>query len=367
MSEKLDYYEVLGVARSSDQTEIKRAFRKLAMKYHPDRNKDEGAEERFKKINEAYEILSDPEKRSQYDQFGHAAFQNGGGNTGGGFSGADFSDIFGDMFGGAFGGRSRQRSNQARQGDNYQASVTIDFIDSVLGSTISRTLPKYDICGDCNGSGAASASDIHTCSQCGGTGNVNRVVNTPFGKMNSQSPCNRCNGVGREVTKNCLLCDGSKIVVEKKEIDIKIPAGINDGQSIVVTGFGGHGLNGGPSGDLYLEIKIKSHKHFVRKGNDILLDVPVSILDIVEGNTITVPTPYGPEKIKVSTKLSSGDVVILNNKGFPYVRSSSKGDMIVTINIYSPKLNSKESKKIIEVFSKVKDTKTQKWLKDFKN
>ncbi len=366
MSTKRDYYEILGINKSADSSEIKRAFRKLAMKYHPDRNKEADAEDKFKEINEAYEVLSDETKRKQYDQFGHAAFEQGGGASGfGGFNNGDFSDIFSDMFGGMFGGGSR-RHNGPTQGENYQASVSIDFISAILGKSITRTLPKYEICSHCTGTGAESYSDIHTCSTCNGSGSVVQPIRTPFGMANSSVACNACSGQGKTISNKCSNCSGEKIIVEKKEIEIDIPAGINDGQNIVVEGFGGPGENGGPSGDLYLVVSISQHKYFTRENNDIFLDVPVSVVDIIEGNYVKVPTPYGIEEVKVSYKIASGTQLVLSGKGAPSVSRGKKGDLIITINIFVPKTNTKETKELLKTFKKVKDKKHQKWLKEFK-
>ncbi|MCP4337170.1 MAG: molecular chaperone DnaJ [Mycoplasma sp.] len=365
MNIKRDYYEILNVPKNAEQSDIKRAFRKLAMKYHPDRNKEADAEDKFKEINQAYEILSDPEKRRSYDQFGHSAFEQGGMGSGGfnGFNGSDFSDIFGDIFGGAFGGREQR--NSTNKGENYQTTVTIDFMSAILGKNISRTLPKYEVCKGCSGSGAHSKNDVSVCSSCQGSGSIMKALRTPFGLVNSTVTCDDCGGEGKRITKKCLECNGDKITINKKEIEIKIPAGINNGQNIIVQGFGGPGHNGGASGDLYLQANIIEHKYFTREGNNLFLDVPVSVIDIIKGNYIDIPTPYGTEQVKVSSKITSGTRLILNNRGVPSVSNGRKGDLIITINIYVPKTNTKETNELLKIFEKVKDKKSSKWLKEF--
>ncbi|CAM9149438.1 molecular chaperone DnaJ [Mycoplasma todarodis] len=358
---KKDYYEVLGVTKSATQQEIKRAFRKLAMKYHPDRNKAEDAEDKFKEINEAYEILSDEEKRSQYDQFGHAAFEQGGMGSGGGFGGfGGFGDIFGDIFGG---GSSRRRG--PTKGENYQASVSVDFMDSILGSTIERTLPKYEQCSECDATGAASAADIITCGGCNGSGTTARIVNTPFGRMQSQGVCEMCSGQGKTIKNKCKKCHGNKITAIKKNVEISIPAGIQDGQTIIVEGYGAAGKMGGPSGDLYLNIQVKPHKHYRRDGNNLYMKVPVSMLDIISSNKIMIPTPYGEHAFKLSSKYTSGDTFTISKAGVPSVRTGRKGDLIIELSIYIPKLSAKEKEKVVKATAKVKDEKFTKWQKDF--
>ncbi len=361
---KRDYYEILGIDKNSDSKEVKKAYRKLAMKYHPDKNANPDAEDKFKEINEAYEILSDDNKRKQYDQFGHGAFDNqqSGGFSGGfeGFGG--FSDIFGDFFGGGFGNKNK---NQPQKGEDYQTTVTIEFLESILGSTISRTLPKYSDCSKCEGSGANSQSDIKHCPTCDGSGHVMQAMNTPFGQVNSQRTCEKCDGTGQYITDKCSYCNGNKIRAEKKEIDISIPKGINSGQSIIVSGFGGPGINGGPSGDLYLKVNVNNHEYYKREGNDIYIDIPVSIIDLLNGNTINVPTPYGKENIKLNNKYKSGDVITLSSKGAPSVRTGQNGDLFATLNFYIPKLSTKQKKVLIETLSKTKDKEYEDWINKF--
>ena len=301
---KRDYYEVLGVPKTASQQDIKRAFRKLAMKYHPDRNKEADAEEKFKEVNEANEVLSDETKRQKYDQFGHAAFDPSQGAGQGGFGGfGDFGgfsfDGFGDMFESFFGGGSRNR-NRPRKGSDYQQRITIDFLDSVFGKTLEISIKKNE------------------------------------------------NGKSRTI-----------------ETEVTIPAGIDDGQQVVLRGYGGQGTNGGPNGDLYLVVSVKSHKHYKRHGNDIYLDVPVSYVDILDERTIEIPTPEGKEKIKLDSKTHSGSIFTFRGKGFPSTRGPFKGNFIAHIVIYVPKAHGKDKDKIIALAEKSKDKTREKWMKEF--
>ena len=295
---KKDYYEILGIDKNADQSQIKKAFRKQAMIYHPDRNKSPDAEDKFKELNEANEILSDETKRAQYDQYGHAAFENGGqGQGGGGFGGfGGFEDIFSQFFGG--GGR---RSNAPRQGEDHQARVTISFMESVTGKTITEKLEKWT------------------------------------------------NGTS-----------------ERKEVEIKIPAGIQDGMSVVVRGYGAQGANGGPSGDLYLSVHVESHKQFIREGDDIHIYMPVSFLDIMNENEVVVPTPYGKETVIMKQSYDAGTILRLSGKGFKNVRNGYSGDIKVHLNVYVPKMNAKERKAVTKATDTVKDKVKLKWLKEFK-
>lgn len=374
MANKRDYYEVLGIDKNASENDIKKAYRKLAMQYHPDKNKEADAEEKFKEINEAYEILSDSNKRSQYDQYGHAAFDPFSGMGAGGFGGfsgfgsgfADFFDDLGDIFGGAFGGRRSKNNNRPRRGENLTAQIEISFIDSILGTTLKKNIDKFQKCSTCDGLGAASSNDIKTCHACNGNGSVKRVVRTPFGNMESAEICHTCQGKGQEIIKKCSTCNGKKITRIKKEVEINIPAGIKDSQSIVISEYGGAGINGGPNGDLYLEIIVKDHKHFVRTNNDIHLKVPVSIIDIINENSIEVPTPHGIEIVKMKDHYKSGEIITLKNKGTHNPKNKfTLGDFKIHLEIYSPKFSNSDKKELNKVFEKTKDNSKEKWMKDF--
>ena len=281
MAEKRDYYEVLGVSKSATPDEIKKAYRKLAMKYHPDRNHEPGAEDKFKEINEAYEVLSDEKKRATYDQFGHAgmdgAFGQGGGFSQGFTDFGDLGDIFGSFFGGGFGGGgSRRSSNQPRQGQDRYMQMRIDFMDSIFGKTETISLDVDETCKHCNGSGAESPSDVQTCPTCHGSGYVMSQQRTPFGVIQQQSVCPDCHGTGKKVTRACSHCHGKGYEHRRVKLDIKIPAGIQSGQQIRIPGKGERGTNGGPNGDLYIEIMVTPHPTFKREDNNIFIKVPIS-------------------------------------------------------------------------------------------
>lgn len=370
---KKDYYEVLGISKSATEAEIKKAYRSLAMKYHPDKNKEKDAEAKFKEINESYEILSDKDKRAKYDQFGHSAFDPnsgfGGGSYSQGFSG--FSDFFSDMFsdfGSGFGfNNSSRQTNRPIKGSNYQANVTISFIESILGKTIKQDLDKYETCPTCDGLGAESKNDLLECSNCHGSGFVEEYVSLgAFGKMKNTTVCSKCAGQGKIITKKCSQCKGQKIVKVTKNIDIAIPAGIRNGDSMTLTGFGGPGQNKGPSGDLYIKINVTNHKHYTRAGNDIHLTLPVSVVDIIQENAVEVPTPYGMETISLKNNNKSGDVITIYHKGAKDPRNKNIiGDFKVHLELYVPELSRSEKKDLSQIFKSVKDKTKAKWLKDF--
>lgn len=370
---KRDYYEVLGISKGANEAEIKKAYRTLAMKYHPDRNKEKDAEAKFKEVNEAYEVLSDKDKRAKYDQFGNSAFDPNSGFGAGGFSQGfgGFSDFFSDMFsdfGSGFGfGNSSKRNNRPVKGSDYQASISISFIESILGKTIKQDLEKYETCSACDGLGAESKNDLQECSNCHGSGVVEEYVSLGgFGKIKSTNVCSRCSGQGKIITKKCSKCKGQKIIKTIKNVDIHIPAGIRNGDNMTLSGFGGPGQNKGPSGDLYLKINVMNHKHYTRAGNDIHLTLPVSVADIIQENSVEVPTPYGMENISLKNNYKSGDVVTIYRKGAKDPRNKNIiGDFKVHLELYVPDLSKNEKKELSEIFKSVKDKTKSKWLKDF--
>ncbi|UWD34372.1 molecular chaperone DnaJ [Mesomycoplasma molare] len=360
---KRDYYEVLGVDKNATEKDIKIAYRKLAMKYHPDKNKESDAEEKFKEVNEAYEILSDSQKRQQYDEYGHDAFDPNRTAGFGDFGFGGFSDFFGDIFGGSKRSRS---SNYPEDGNDYKMEYTISFIDSILGTEIKRKFEKYSTCSHCQGTGAESFNDISTCSTCNGSGTMTQVIRTPFGSIQNSKTCSTCKGKGKQVTKLCHLCQGKGLMKEAKELTVSIPAGIKDGQSIVLNGYGGPGKNGGMNGDLYIEINVREHKHYIRTGDDIHLTVPVSITDIIAENEIDIPTPYGIEKLKMNNSYKSGDILTIKNKGAKNPKNPNiKGNMKVHIQLNVPKLSKNEQKELIKILNSTNDEIKRKWLKDF--
>ncbi|MBN3534436.1 molecular chaperone DnaJ [Mycoplasma procyoni] len=368
---KRDYYEVLGISKNATEKEIKDAYRKLARQYHPDRNKEAGAEEKFKEVQEAYEILSDAQKRQQYDQFGHAAFDpNQGMNQGGfggfgGFGDFGFSDIFENFF--SSGGRRKKRNTGPMRGADYVTTFQISFIDSILGTELKRKIDKFVTCDHCKGSGAETPQDIIECVDCHGSGYVNQTVKSFFGSINQTVECSRCQGTGKQIKKKCHKCSGNGATKEEKTVTITIPEGIATGQRITLPGYGAMGKNGGPSGDLYIEIHVKEHKHYIRTGNDINLVVPVSIVDVILENEIKVPTPYGLETIKLLKTYKTGDIITLKGKGTsnPSFKSKHKGDFKIRINLYIPEMSKDERKAFSEIFQNINDKSKDKWLKEF--
>ncbi|AWX42843.1 chaperone protein DnaJ [Metamycoplasma cloacale] len=364
---KRDYYEVLGIAKNATEKEIKSAYRKLAMQYHPDRNKAADAEEKFKEATEAYDVLIDPEKRSKYDKYGHNAFDKNNFN----FSDSFFDDIF-KSFGGSFsggnpfedlfnfGGSSRRQKRSSR-GDDLQQSVSIDFLDAVHGKKAKLTLNKNTICNHCQGSGAENPSDIITCSTCNGTGEIMQRM----GFFSTVSTCSKCYGTGKTIKNICKTCKGSKINSSIELVDIDIPAGIANGEHIILQGYGMPSLNGGKNGDLYLIVKIKPHKYYERINDDILISVPISIQHFLQENEIEIPTPHGDKKIKLTHDTKLNGIIKIAGYGIHNARSKRKGDLIITLQPYMPKIDKKNKEKIDEIFANVKDSTFEEWKKDF--
>lgn len=352
---KKDYYEVLGVDRSASEADIKKAYRKLAKKYHPDMNKEEGAAEKFKEVNEAYEVLGDPKKRQQYDQFGHAAFEQGAGFNAGGFDAGDFSDIFSSFFGGGagggfsgfdFGGGARNSSNQPRKGQDRIMSMTISFMEAVKGTTKEVKVSYDEVCSACKGTGAENGTAFETCPTCNGSGYVMSQHQTPIGVVQSRNVCPDCHGTGKKIKTVCDKCGGKGYERKNVKLDVKIPAGINDGQHIRIQGKGERGVNGGPNGDLYIEIHVQNHTHFKRDGYDIGIEVPISSLDATLGTTIDVPTVYGDVSLKIPAGTQPGTKFRLKGKGIQTARAT--GDEYVLVNVEIPKKLSKEEKDLYE-------------------
>lgn len=372
---KRDYYEVLGVSKEASEAEIKKAYRSLAKKYHPDINKSSDAEEKFKEINEAYEVLSDSEKRNIYNQYGHQGINNAGqgfdsNNPFSGFSGfGGFGDIdLGDIFSSFFGGSrtSRKKGNQPMKGQTIQSRIRITFIESVLGKTIEEKLNKYETCSLCRGLGAENEKDIVTCETCQGFGQVNIKKRTPFGFINSIDQCSTCHGQGKSIKVKCSLCKGKKYISKNILTKIKIPAGISNSQEVIVSGYGGPGINGGPSGDLVIYVMVEPHKYYVREQYNIHFDYLVSFADIIAGANVEVPTPYGSEYIHLSPDIKSGDVLTLKGKGFNIIGTKKYGDLKLHIKIYVPKISKKDAQKIIEIMKDNQDNQAKEWIKNIK-
>lgn len=350
---KRDYYEVLGVSKTATDAEIKSAFRKLAKKYHPDVCKEPDAAEKFKEAQEAYAVLSDASKRSQYDQFGHAAFQGGAGGAGGfDFSGFDFSDIFGDLFGGGFGGFGSSfsgGSNRPRKGPDSLMRVSLTFEEAVFGTKKTIILDVTNECKSCHGAGGHGEK---TCSTCHGSGQVTSEQRTLFGTFMSKSTCPNCKGKGKSYETTCKECKGSGKIKEKQEIEVKIPAGVDNNSQLRLSGKGSAGSNGGPNGDVYLEFSVKEHPIFVRDENDIYLELPITITEAILGAKKEIPTLYGTVKLAIPAGSNSGDKHRLRGKGVESVHSMRKGDMYVILKVVTPKKLSREQKKLIDQLSK---------------
>ena len=361
MSEKRDYYEVLGVAKGASDADIKKAFKKLARKYHPDLNRDnpKAAEEKFKEVNEAYGVLSDPEKRQQYDQFGHAAFDGAsGGPGGGGFGGfggfgggsGGFDDIFDAFFGG---GGARQRRNGPERGADLRYDLEISFEEAAFGKEAELTVPRTEACEVCHGTGAAPGTEPETCPECKGSGQVQHVQNTPFGRMVNTRTCGRCGGTGKIVKTPCRECNGSGEKKVRRKIRVKIPAGVDEGSRIRVSGGGESGRRGGSSGDLYVYIFVRPHKLFRRDGTDVLCEVPISFVQAALGDTVEVPTLDGKVDMKVPAGVQSGTVLRLKGRGIPYLRGSGRGDQHVRMKVLTPQKLSARQKELLKEFGEL--------------
>ncbi|MGL5617467.1 MAG: DnaJ C-terminal domain-containing protein [Metamycoplasmataceae bacterium] len=363
---KRDYYEILGIPKNADAKEIKKAYRQLAMKYHPDKNSSKDAEEKFKEINEAHECLSDPDRRQRYDTFGYGehAFNEGASS---GFAQSGFGDIFNDIFN-AFnpfgGGHSKQKRNRNSEmkGSNLQAKIEITFLESVLGKEFSEKLTKYDTCTKCEGTGAFSKMDIKNCETCKGTGEQTRRIPTPFGAMVEQIQCRICHGVGKVITKKCIECHGNGILKTISTPNIMIPGGIREGQTLLIKGYGGPGKNGGESGDLILVVTIKNHPYYKRSGDDILLDFPISFFSIINEEKLKVPTPYGIEEISLKNDIKSGTIVNIKKRGFKNLETGQFGDLKLNIMIYVPKLKDKDCNEISKILKNYKNKLHDEWV-----
>ncbi|MEW9079013.1 molecular chaperone DnaJ [Terrisporobacter glycolicus] len=359
MSTKRDYYDVLGVGKSADATEMKKAYRKLAMKYHPDKNPgDKEAEEKFKEINEAYEVLSDETKRKNYDQFGHEGvngqgFGGAGGFGGQGFGGFDdiFGDIFGDMFGGGFGG-GRPRRRGPERGADIRQRINISFEEAAFGKKVQVKINRSEECDECHGSGAKPGTSKKTCPTCNGSGQVQSVQRTPFGNIASTRTCSTCNGEGEVIDSPCSKCHGKGSIRKTKTIEVDVPAGIDEGQMIKLSGQGELGTRGGPRGDLYIEVSVNAHQLFTREGYDVYLEMPITFAQATLGDEIQVPTLDGKVQYQVPEGTQTGTVFRLKGKGIPKLRSNVRGDQYVKVTVEIPtKLNDKQ-KELVRQFAK---------------
>ncbi|BAM47233.1 molecular chaperone DnaJ [Amphibacillus xylanus] len=346
---KRDYYEVLGLERNATAEEIKKSYRRLARKYHPDVNKEPDAANKFKEVKEAYEVLSDDQKRAQYDRFGHAGAQSQGF---GGFGADDFggfSDIF-DMF---FGGGGRRDPNAPRQGNDLQYTMTLTFEEAIFGKEADISIPSDENCHTCKGNGAKPGTKPETCKNCHGTGQLNIEQNTPFGRVVNKRVCHYCSGTGKEIKEKCPTCHGKGTVKKQKKIHIKIPAGIDDGQQIRVAGKGEAGINGGPPGDLYVVVQVRQHEFFQRDGDDIYCDMPITFAQAALGDEIEVPTVHGKVKLKIPAGIQTGKTFRLRGKGVPNVRGYGHGDQNVRIRVVTPTNLSERQKELLREFNEL--------------
>jgi len=355
MADKRDYYEVLGVKKDATQDEIKKAFRKLTKENHPDLHPgDKACEERFKEANEAYEVLSDEEKRRKYDQYGHAAFDPNAGFEGGGFgdfSGfGGFGDIFSDIFGG-FGGSTRSNPNAPRRGENVRATANISFEEAAFGCKKEVTIAKVETCPDCKGTGCAPGTTPEICPDCKGTGHVTVNQRTPFGMMQSSSPCSKCHGSGKIIHQPCRSCRGLGSIRRQHKVEVNIPAGIDDGQTISKPGGGNAGVNGGPAGDLLVTVIVRPHPRFERDGTSVLLEQEISYTQATLGAEVEVPTLDGKVKLTIPEGTQPGAVFRLRGKGIPYLRGSGRGDQFVSVNIKVPKNLTGSQKELLRQFA----------------
>lgn len=370
MADKRDYYEVLETNKNATPDEIKKAYKKLAKKYHPDMNPgDKAAEEKFKEINEAYAVLSDPDKKAKYDQFGHAAFDpssfSGGGSGFGGFGGFEDFDL-GDLFGSFFGGGTRRSSTSAR-GEDLSYRLNIDFEEAAFGCKKTIEFSHTEKCDHCHGSGAENPSDAETCPQCGGRGTITVMRNIGFGSMQSTQTCPRCSGKGRIIKNPCGACKGKGTVKKQKKLEINIPAGIDNGQQIQLKGQGNAGSGNAPSGNLYVSIGIRPHKLFERDGTLVYVDLPITFVDATLGAKISVPTiEGGTAEFSIPEGTQSGTVFSLRGKGIPFINNpQTRGDMRVTVNVEIPKGLTAKQKELLKQFGDATDSKNYAKKKSF--
>ena len=371
MSSKRDYYEVLGVDKNATDEELKKAYRKLAKKYHPDANPDnkQEAEAKFKEVNEAYETLSDSQKRRMYDQFGPDGPQGFGGGAGGPFGGQggyysyttsgfddfeDLRDVFSSIFGGGFGARASRGANQGPvKGANLRVSIDISFEDAYLGCEKEIILTRNETCETCHGNGAKPGTNPETCQMCHGTGTIKQVQSTILGQMQTQRPCNNCHGTGKVIKEPCETCKGKGIVRKQAKIKIKIPSGIDDGQTIILRGEGEPGERGGSNGDLHIEVRIKKHSIYTRNGDKVLCYIPITFTQATLGAELEIPMVDGSkEKYKIPEGTQTGTKFTIRNKGFKSVNGNYQGDFIFTVQVQVPKRLSKEQRDLLVELAK---------------
>ncbi|WP_027091152.1 molecular chaperone DnaJ [Cohnella thermotolerans] len=347
MADKRDYYEVLGLGRNASADEIKKAYRNLARKYHPDVNKEPDAEQKFKEVKEAYDVLSDDQKRARYDQYGHEDPMAGFGGGGAADFGGGFGDIF-DMF---FGGGGRRDPNAPQRGNDLQYTMTIEFKEAVFGKETDITIPRTETCDTCHGSGAKPGTRIENCSVCRGTGQQEVAQNTPFGRIVNRRTCSACGGRGKIIRERCTTCSGSGQVKRNRKIHVKIPAGVDDGSQLRISGEGESGLRGGPPGDLYLVLRVKPHDFFERDGDDIYCEVPLTFTQAALGDEIEIPTLTEKVKLKIPSGTQTGTYFRLKGKGVPKLRGYGQGDQHVKVTVVTPTQLTEEQKELLREFA----------------
>ena len=371
---KRDYYEVLGVSKGASEEEIKKAYKKLARKYHPDMNPgDKEAEEKFKEINEANEVLSDPEKKARYDQFGFAgvdpnygAGAGGGAYSAGGFDFGDLGDIFGSFFGGGFGG-ARANPNAPQRGESLRTSVNISFEEAAFGCEKEVSIDRVEQCPDCHGSGCAKGTTAEICPDCRGSGVIQQRRQTPLGYMSTSAPCQRCGGRGKIIHQPCPTCGGKSMIRRRKTIKVSIPAGIDNGQTISLRGQGNAGKNNGPAGDLLIVVSVRPHEIFRREGTSVLCEAPITFTQAVLGAELEIPTIDGKVKYTIPEGTQSGTTFRLKGKGIPGLNGRGRGDQYVTVNIETPRNLNREQKEALKKFSESLGEKNYEEHKGFFN
>ena len=356
MADKRDYYEVLGISKGASEDEIKKAYKKMARKYHPDLNPDnKEAEEKFKEVNEAYEVLSDPDKKARYDQYGHAGVDpnfGAGAGVDGSFDFGDLGDIFGNFFGGGFGGGGRRTNpNAPQRGESIRLSLTISFEEAAFGCEKEVTVERMEQCGTCGGSGCAAGTTPEVCPDCHGSGQVQVRRQTPMGVFATSSPCGRCGGKGKIIHQPCPDCRGTGAVRKRKTIKASVPAGIDNGQTISIRGQGHAGKNGGPAGDLLITITVRPHELFRREGTSVLCEAPITFAQAVLGAELEIPTIDGKVKYDLPEGTQSGTTFRLKGKGIPSINGRGRGDQYVTVYIETPRNLNKEQKDALKKFA----------------
>ncbi|MDD4503350.1 MAG: molecular chaperone DnaJ [Clostridiaceae bacterium] len=379
MAVKRDYYEILGVAKTASEEEIKKAYRNLAKKYHPDMNQgDKGAESKFKELNEAYEVLGDKDKKAKYDQFGHAGVDpNGFGGAGGGFGGGGFSgfggsggfeDIFDMFFGGAgggFGGGGARRKSGPQKGADLKYELEIEFEEAAFGVKKDVHVTRNETCNDCKGTGAKAGSSVETCRACGGSGEIRYTQSTVFGRVVNVKPCDECQGEGKVIKEPCPQCKGRGNIRRSRKITIDIPAGVDTGSVMPLRGEGEPGLKGGSNGDLYIYMRVKPHKLFKREGINLYCEMPISFTQAALGDEIDVPTLEGKMKYSIPEGTQTGTTFRIKNKGIPSLKNKIRGDLYFTVKVSVPKKLSEQQKELLRQYAEISRDNVEEQGKSF--